>query len=134
MIRFKDLKLGAQWAQLKEENPVQYALVAAAVAYAWHTHGQEAVITSLHRPEDTRSVHAYWRGTDLRIHHPDRPVREEDKGWAIHVARDVVQWLNGTFEYGRTGKGVALIHGTGLDEHVHIQSPFTSYWQGGPLV
>lgn len=129
MIRFKDLRVADQWRELREINPMHYALVAAAADYAWRVHNRATVITSIYRP-DPESVHGWWRGTDLRIEHRDRIVREEDRGWSEDIAADTCTWLARAFDYG-VGHEVYRIHGEGMNRHVHLQSPAAERWVGG---
>ena len=79
------------------------------------------MITSFYRPEDPGSVHAYYRGADIRTR--DMPVGVADR---------LSQWLNELLYYGTKDersrrKRVALWHNVDSEgaihhtDHIHLQ-------------
>jgi|SRR6056297_47306 len=118
MIRFNHLRVADQFRQLRQENPPLYAMIVAAADYGWREYRQPMVITSIYRPENVASVHAWWRGVDVRIEHPERRVRDEERGWSEVAAREIIDWL----PFGYPGEPeIAVIHGEGFHRHVHFQ-------------
>ena len=83
------------------------------VYYFIHMLKKECIVTSIKsdRNFDDKGVHQYGRGVDLRTHH----LSEDEK-------IKVVENINDRFNYGR-GHRCALIHGSGDNEHLHIQVP-----------
>jgi len=129
-INFKHQALAAEFAELRTRNPALYAMTAAAALWVWHEYRQHTTVTSIYRPDDTDSVHAHWRGVDVRVYHPGRwPAdpnatirREEEEGWSEEAAREVALWLERAFDYdGSESHDVSITHGEGMNRHVHLQ-------------
>lgn len=96
----------------------------------------DVVYTSILRPADTDSVHAFGRGADVRLWHPDRGLEFGEMGAGLPADpdaldyawfRDTLEELRGIYGHwaGKDGKEheVFYIHGDGLNKHIHIQAP-----------
>lgn len=111
-----------QFNELRDKNRALYALVHTLNSFL---KGDEVVITSIYR-DDPKSVHGYWRGVDVRIFHPERNA--EVGGPSAGVAEKAVSLLNTCFHYGQ-GHEVAVIHGEGLNKHIHLQTSDRVSWE-----
>jgi len=120
--------LESQYLDLVNECPMMFAVLATASTWAEVELGNPLVVTSIFRPDNKASVHAYWRGVDLRVYNPARIVDEAYVGLWEDEAQQLAKYLNKVFTYGK-GKGVALVHGTGMDRHLHIQAPIGYAWR-----
>lgn len=131
-IAFKGENEQSEFWRLANMNPRHFALVAAAAAMHYGVTGRPLVVTSVYRPWDKDSVHSLWRGTDCRVAHPDRVVDPELEGISEDEAQLLCDELNDTFEYLKQDgepSEVAMIHGEGLNRHLHLQSPWGRQWQ-----
>lgn len=84
-------------------------IVGALHAYVQHNFNKHVVITSVFR-DDPTSVHAYWRGVDIR-------------SWIYTQAetRKIVAFVNGNFPYGDGVHQTAIYHDVGQGIHFHLQ-------------
>ena len=97
-MRFKNPTVVNDMVRLESENQRLYALLCAADGYVRDQSGHKDIcITSVHRATNKHSVHAHWRGADIRI---GLPVRG-DEATEIDVgeARALCDWLEECFCY-----------------------------------
>ena len=123
--------LRQEWVQLRINNLRHWALVSAANALSVSLFGRPLVLTDIYRP-DPNSVHSDWRGTDVRIANQAREVPQDYRGIYLYEARTLANYLNDTFEYKKhdgTVSDVAVIHGEGLNLHIHLQTPAGDMWR-----
>lgn len=126
-IAFKGRRQEEEFWDLAHQNLRMFSVVATAAALHYGTTGTPLVVTSIYRPGKITSVHAHWRGTDARIFHPDREVPEGQQGAEEDEAQVLCDLLNELFEY--PGHDTAIIHGDGLDRHIHIQVAGGLQWK-----
>ena len=132
-INFKHGRQAEEFALLRHKNPALYAMVVASADFAWREFRQWTTITSIYRP-GVDSVHAWWRGVDVRIYHPSRwpddPVaklrREDEEGWSEEAAYEIAEWLDRWIWYDDAlpedeGHEVIVVHGVGMERHAHLQ-------------
>jgi len=88
-----------------------FAVLIGVCTYAWAKYGQIPTITEIFcdRP-GINSVHEYWRGVDLVF---------RGLGRAEH--RDIRDWINANFPYGKPGKNTCKYHDAGTGYHLHLQ-------------
>jgi hypothetical protein len=67
-------------------------------------------VTSIYRPDDEASVHAYWRGVDWVI-----------RGLTGDSHNLIVDYTNKWFPYQKEGYKTAKYHNVGFGLHVHNQ-------------
>ena len=95
------------------------------------------VYTSIRRMLDKDSLHAWGRAADVRLYHKERGIAARSLGAGFH--EDQVESLDGAYfqdamerlrERFGPWKGndnkehdTFIIHGDGLDRHIHIQVP-----------
>ncbi len=133
-IRFDEERSPRLWLEfmdLFEKNPRHFSLVASAGAMAHMLFGKPLVLTSIWR-DDEKSVHHYWRGTDVRIFHPLRNTPTGYEGLEPAEAAELADLLNRTFRYKRINgpySEVAKLHGEDMNYHMHLQSPAGEQWK-----
>ncbi|MEE8382232.1 MAG: hypothetical protein V3R78_10220 [Thermodesulfobacteriota bacterium] len=86
-----------------------------ASGYIYNRFGEPLYVTSVFRPQNRESVHAYWRGVDC----------DNDAGLDVGEKQELAEYLNWMYTYDpkRPEKKVCLLHsveGRGGD-HFHIQ-------------
>ena len=131
-IEFKGDNERSEFWRLANMNPRHLALVAAAAAMHFGVTGRPLVVTSVYRPWHKKSVHSLWRGTDVRVEHPDRPVVDGMEGCPLDEAQALCDEINDTFEYLKEDgepSECAILHGEGFDLHIHLQTPWGRQWR-----
>lgn len=131
-VAFKDDEVRQQFWRMSFRNPRHFYLVSGAAVMAYGISGRPLVLTSIYRPDDKGSVHSLWRGTDCRIYHAARDVPELWSGLHDDEAEELAESLNRAFEYRRGDDSlsrVAIIHGEGLNRHLHLQTPRFDQWR-----
>lgn len=94
----------------------------------------DIVYTSLLRPGDTDSVHAYGRGADVRLYHAQRGIEYGTVGAGLPHEGPAAAWVYDAIDRlgkmfgpwpGTDGKDhdVFVIHGENMHKHIHIQVP-----------
>lgn len=107
-IGFKYKYLKKQWGTLLDKNP---ELVIIALSFAYYFNETEIIITSIHRPKNKKSVHAYWRGIDLR----SRNLNQNKLSF-------FVDFINRIYPYKKGKIKTAIVHDSGKGEHIHLQT------------
>ena len=93
----------------------------------------DVVYTSLIRPNNVTSVHAHGRGADVRIYNEARGIPDHCVGAGPdpEIANLLAHQINAMFGpfKGNDGKdhACAIIHGEGLNRHIHLQCPARSW-------
>ena len=80
---------------------------------------KDIVITSIYRPDDLTSVHAYYRGIDVRVFYQERGDSEMQEWFTEKEAIQLVANLTYYFDYGDGAHLVAILHGE--PKHIHLQ-------------
>jgi hypothetical protein len=116
MISNQDVR--DQFKQLRDRNPLLARIVFEVDGFAQQEFRANIAITSIHRPNNLKSVHAYWRGVDIGLY-SSRLKREQ--------LEEVAEWINNGWSYSRTAdKLVALFgkHDPGgrHNDHMHLQT------------
>ena len=125
------LELIREWEQLYDKNLPLWAMVKYAAQVAEDDYRKVMIITDVWR-DDENSVHHYWRGVDCRIAHPDRGISDDSYyyGLTYREAQAVCVHINEVFGYDNDHE-CAVIHGDGLNCHIHFQTKDTTKWSMG---
>jgi hypothetical protein len=114
MIQFVNDQIKAEFDNA-ELNQILKMIVLATAGYIFYKYGEVMYVTSIFRPQNPESTHAYWRAVDA----------DNDVGLSVKEKQEVCDWINKMFCYDltRLEKVVCLYHkveGRGGD-HWHIQ-------------
>lgn len=105
----KNREIASQW----NEAPKQLkALTMFAAALIFAITGQETIITSIFRGDNPNSVHAHWRGIDLRTKH----LPEGAPKMVEEIINESI-----IYDPARPHLQTALFHDSGQGEHLHLQ-------------
>lgn len=117
-MKFKNDTLLREWNSVKLA-PRLHDLARAVDAFCKFTWGKDLFVTSIHRPGNPRSVHAYWRGLDART-----------KGyWNEAQIERIMRFVTENFPYGKAGfvsaryevKGEVAGTSAATEDHLHLQ-------------
>lgn len=119
MIQFKTSELRSQWNSGKLHPRLQVVILATA-AFMLERFNIYMVITSIFRDSKPSSVHAHWRGVDIRVSY------FKDDG-----AQVTADWINNSFAYDLGSEKLTAFYGDDdHKDHIHLQtSHLDSRWQ-----
>ena len=113
MIEYKSSLIELQFVTLEVENKQLYDMVIELHKFSMHYYNIPIVITSIYRSDNPDSVHAHWRGVDIR-------------SWNyIDIELNTIKkFFNMRYKYDadRPEKEVLLVHDVGLGKHIHLQN------------
>ena len=123
-IQFTSTKNQGEFSDTRLDPRVRM-LAMYAHSYCMYRFGEPLYVNSVHRPEDTTSVHGHWRGVDA----------DNDKGLSVSKKRELETHMNWLFCYDpeRPELKVCLYHevrGRGGD-HLHFQVSENTKLNGG---
>ena len=117
MITTND-ELREQFKELCKHNPLLVRIVFEVDGFAQHEFRANVCITSIHRPHNLKSVHAYWRGVDIGLY--SSKLKHEQM-------EQLAEWINLGWNYSRTADKLVALFGkhdpSGRhNDHMHLQT------------
>jgi hypothetical protein len=132
-MRYADSSIHLQWDKLFDQNPSLHALLSFADHYARTAFHKDLLITSIRSYGNPRSVHAHWRGADIRIERG----RDDIDDISDDEANELAAVLNTAFGYRSRWRpwkthSVAVVErfpDNPFQNHIHVQTPRRGQWR-----
>jgi hypothetical protein len=109
VIKLKENQPDCDWNMFGQIHPKLGMIFYDLACYLEDNNVKEITITSILRPQDLSSVHAYGRGMDIRA------------DFSPEIRDKATKYINGKYPYNTYSHETCIYHNTGNGWHLHLQ-------------